>query len=425
MSDITVFLIHYSDQTALYKAFMSLNSIRSRLRAVIVFQQGESTIRRVPDVNWSEKVRFLKIEDKKEEDILQDTISTLDTTYVLLLSSNGYLSTNMPPHSLQLAGNQSVLGTFKHNRDITIRLPLLVRTSFLKQQCLLTTSELPFKEALFPAWLSRMEGSTKRFKEGLVKQTRNNRSRNISERQKLIEKYQLEKSNTDHPSLSIIMSNYNMERYVQTAVSSCLLQNEQTEQLLIMDDGSTDDSRQRLERYCGNASVQLFSKENGGKARALNALLPHVTSDFILELDADDWLDPDAVSVIKKHLTKLPDDVAVLYGNLRKWKQLEEDVMFKGIAKGRPIKGRKNLLAYRFPLGPRVYRTSSLKRRGGFPVIDFADGRLYEDVSVLNRLIDHYRFQYQDFTVYNVREHKKSITKQNLDNWNAFLKSLN
>jgi len=425
LSDITAFLIHYSDQTALHKAFMSLNSIRSRLKAVIVFQQGGSALKRIPEVDWSKKVQFLTIEDKNEGDILQDTINTIDTTHVLLLSGNDYLSAKITPYSLHLARNQSVLGTFKHNRDMTIRMPLLIRTSFLKQQFLLTSSELPFKEALLPAWLSRMEDSAKRFKEGLVKQTRNNSSRNTSERQKFIEKYQLKKTNTNHPSLSIIMACYNMEAYVQTAAASCLMQKEQAEQLLIMDDGSTDDTWQRLRRYRGNSRVQVLSKENGGKARALNALLPHVTSDFILELDADDWLDPDAVSVIKKHLAGLPDDVSVLYGNLRKWKQLEKDVVFKGIAKGRSIKGRKNLLSYRFPLGPRVYRTSSLKKEGGFPVIDFADGRLYEDVSVLIRLISRYRFEYQDFTVYNVREHKESITKQNLGGWNNFLKSLN
>lgn len=57
-------------------------------------------------------------------------------------------------------------------------------------------------------------------------------------------------------------------------------------------------------------------------------------------------------------------------------------------------------------------------------MIAFKDGRLYEDVSVLNQLIKYGRFQYHDFTVYNVREHKESITKTNRPEWNEFLKSI-
>lgn len=240
-----------------------------------------------------------------------------------------------------------------------------------------------------------------------------------------MQKYQLEKTNMNHLSLSVIISTYNMEKYVETAVVSCLLQNERLDQILIIDDGSTDDSYKRLKRWSDGKRVMVFTKHNGGKARALNELLPHVTSDFILELDADDWLDSDAVSVIKKQLSQLPKDISVLYGNLRKWKQLTEDVLFKRVAKGTLVRGRADLLSYRFPLGPRIYRTSSLKSEGGFPVIPFENGRMYEDVSVLNRLIKNNQFRYRDFTVYNVREHNESITRNNYLKWNEFLKTLN
>ncbi|SFE16556.1 Glycosyl transferase family 2 [Lentibacillus persicus] len=424
MKDISAILIHYSDQAALSKALASLEPVCSRLNAVIVFQQSEIASKQVPDVGWSDWILSVPIENQDEGEIVRETINMIDTAYVLLLSGTDYLSASITPHSLQLTGDKVILETFAYNWGNPIRKPLLVRTPFLKQHPLLLSSELPFKDALLPAWLSTVQSYRKVSQENLVKQTRKTSSKNTIKRQKFIKKYQLEKADTDHPSLSIIMAAYNMEKYVETAVTSCLMQNEQAEQLLIMDDGSTDNTRQRLKRYSDNPRVQVFSKKNGGKARALNAVLPHVTSGFVLELDADDWLDPDAVSVIKKQLADLSADGSVLYGNLRKWKQLKDDVQYKGLAKGTSIAGRKDLLSYRFPLGPRVYRTSSLKKEGGFPVIDFADGRLYEDVSVLNRLLKKGAFQYWDFTVYNVREHKESITKQNLASWHDFLKSL-
>src|SRR5699024_11559 len=182
-------------------------------------------------------------------------------------------------------------------------------------------------------------------------------------------------------------------------------QNEMFDQILIMHDGSTDNSDKKLKKLANEKQVKIFHKKNEGKAKALNELLPHVTSDFMLELDADDWLDPDACSVIKGHLSNLPEEVAVLYGNLRKWKQKTEDVLFKTTSKGVAIKEIAELFSYQFPLGPRIYRTSILKEEGGFPILDFEDGRLYEDVSVLYQLLKRYPFSYKDFTVYNVREH--------------------
>ena len=83
------------------------------------------------------------------------------------------------------------------------------------------------------------------------------------------------------------------------------------------------------------------------------------------------------------------------------------------------------MLSYIFPLGPRIYRTFSLKENKGFPIIDFEDGRMYEDVSILNDLLRKNRLLYKDFTIYNVREHELSITKKNPSTWSDFLKLLN
>ncbi|SDI86561.1 glycosyltransferase family 2 protein [Natribacillus halophilus] len=227
------------------------------------------------------------------------------------------------------------------------------------------------------------------------------------------------------PTVSVMTSCYNMASYVGAAVASCVFQHTSPEQILIIDDGSEDDAWQHIKKWQDQPHVEIFHKENEGKARALNDLLPHVSSDFVMEVDADDWLDPDALSTIKRKLNHLPEDVSLLYGNFRKWKQLADgDVLYKSIAKGKPVQTQRDLLSYRFPLGPRVYRTSSLRQAGGFPIVPFENGRLYEDVSVLLTLIKNTRFSYQNFTVYNVREHEASITRKNRNKWPAFKNQL-
>ena len=420
LKDITAMLVHYSDQALLHKALISLKVLGSRLKSVIVVQEESNPI----NIEGLDCVQFIPIESNNLGETLNHTIYQLTSSYVLFLQDTDYLTPKISIESLQLTDPQTVLGTHYHNRSTVIDRPLLVRTAFLKKEPFLSNLHLPFKEAFFSAWLSNIAPSLKLFKEGLVKQARKNSSTHTIEKLKMIEKYQLEKNKTEHPTIAILIANFNMEKYVQIAVTSCLLQREQVEQILIMDDGSTDKSYQQLQQWADGEQVKVFNKRNEGKAKALNDLLPHVMTDFILELDADDWLDPDAVYVIKQYLSTLKKEVAVMYGNLRKWKQLEGDVRFKGVNKGVAINSRADLLSYRFPLGPRIYRTSSLKREGGFPVVAFESGRLYEDVSVLHRLIKKFKFCYHDFTVYNVREHNESITKTSDAKWNDFLKTL-
>ncbi|GIO19921.1 hypothetical protein J18TS1_30210 [Oceanobacillus oncorhynchi subsp. incaldanensis] len=424
MKDITAILILYSEGAAIQKALASLKRIESRLHAVMVLHEQNVSLTGMLDFTSMKQAQSIICKENDSGKTLNDVIQKITNPYVLFLHDTDYLSPAIQADSLHLSQSESFLTTGCRYQNRVIHRPFLVSAPFLKNQQFLLNTQLPFKEALLPAWLNDKSSLKRRYEEGLVLQSRRSNSTSTLEKQKFIEKYQLNKIQTASPSLSVILSNYNMENHAETAVVSCLLQNELPEQILIMDDGSTDNSYHRLKRWHDGQLVKLFEKKNEGKAVALNHLLPHVTSDFILELDADDWLDPDAVSSIKKRLATLSENVSVLYGNLRKWKQLTGDVLFKGTAKGRHIHGRADLLSYRFPLGPRIYRTSALKRIGGFPVITFKEGKLYEDVSVLNQLIQSARFQYHDFTIYNVREHKESITRTSRSDWNEFLRLL-
>ncbi|MEK1831367.1 glycosyltransferase family A protein [Priestia megaterium] len=112
------------------------------------------------------------------------------------------------------------------------------------------------------------------------------------EKIKFIEKYQTNVSNSIiQPSIAVMISNYNMADYVGVAINSCFLQSSPPEQVLVVDDGSTDESYKMLERWIYHPRFKLLSKKNGGKAKALNELLPYIETEFIVELDADDWLD--------------------------------------------------------------------------------------------------------------------------------------
>jgi glycosyltransferase involved in cell wall biosynthesis len=89
-------------------------------------------------------------------------------------------------------------------------------------------------------------------------------------------------------SLSIIIANYNHGRYVGDAINSALKQTWMNKEVIVVDDGSGDDSRQVIERY-GDQILPIF-KPNGGQASAFNVGFMRSKSDVIIFLDSDDML---------------------------------------------------------------------------------------------------------------------------------------
>ncbi|WP_377520492.1 glycosyltransferase family 2 protein [Priestia megaterium] len=428
MKDIRVFLLSYSNTRALQQAITSLQLIIQRVEGITVIDVPDFLHEVLDTVTPQPEVEYVKLNNNNLGKTLNDYIKEESCEYVLFLYDQDYLNKNITEEHLGLNNEKNVM-TYQYTiKDKIIQRPFLVRTCFLKQNLFFQNNEVPFKEAIMPSWLSQVDPSyVVPGSKSLISQLSKDATTSNYEKIKFIEKYQTNLSNSIiKPSIAVMISNYNMVDYVGTAINSCFLQSSPPEQILVVDDGSTDESYKVLENWVYDSRFKLLSKKNGGKARALNELLPYIETEFIVELDADDWLDPDAIFVIKNYLRNLEEDVAVLYGNLRAWKQTNlGKLKYKGVRKGSQVLNKKELLSYTFPLGPRIYRTFSLKENKGFPVIDFEDGRMYEDVSILNTLLRKNCLLYKDFTIYNVREHELSITKKNPSTWSDFLKLLN
>ncbi len=95
------------------------------------------------------------------------------------------------------------------------------------------------------------------------------------------------------PLVSIVVNNYNYGRYLRQAVDSALGQTYSRLEVVVVDDGSTDDSRALITAY--GILVVAVLKENGGQASAFNEGFARTTGELVLFLDADDYLYPTAV----------------------------------------------------------------------------------------------------------------------------------
>lgn len=93
------------------------------------------------------------------------------------------------------------------------------------------------------------------------------------------------------PLLSIIVPIYNVEQYLDRCIHSILNQTYQNLEIILVDDGATDCSGAIADSYAAkDKRIKVFHKENGGLSDARNYGLEHVTGDYILFIDSDDFI---------------------------------------------------------------------------------------------------------------------------------------
>jgi glycosyltransferase involved in cell wall biosynthesis len=95
---------------------------------------------------------------------------------------------------------------------------------------------------------------------------------------------------TASPSLSVVITNWNYGRFVAQAIDSALALDWPAVQVIVVDDGSTDDSRAVISRY--GARITAVFQANTGAGGASNAGFARATGEVVIFLDADDVLHP-------------------------------------------------------------------------------------------------------------------------------------
>ena len=106
-------------------------------------------------------------------------------------------------------------------------------------------------------------------------------------------------------TVTAVIPAYNAEKYVGRAIESVLVQTRQADEIIVVDDGSTDNTSQVVEQF--GDKVIFIRQENAGASVARNTGIEAATSEWIAFLDADDeWL-PDKLKLQIEHLQRNPD----------------------------------------------------------------------------------------------------------------------
>ena len=210
--------------------------------------------------------------------------------------------------------------------------------------------------------------------------------------------------------VSVIVPVYNVEKYIDHCLDSLVNQTLQEIEIIVVNDGSTDNSQNIIEKYANNYShmVKVFSKENGGLSDARNYGICHAEGEYIGFVDSDDFVEPNMFEIMYEKAIMTNADIIVCSFNhiydSGKIKHISIDNKF-----GAFDNDLKEMLVCAKPYAwNKIYRRAFFINTG----ISYPKGQYFEDSAVTYNLI--YLAKHIEFIndpLYNYRyKRKDSIT---------------
>ena len=112
---------------------------------------------------------------------------------------------------------------------------------------------------------------------------------------------------------SIIIPVYNCEQFIKKCIESILKQTYENYEIIIIDDGSTDNSLQILQQeFTNNNKISIFHKENTGVSDTRNFGLTKTTGNWITFIDADDWIEKDTLKKVIDVIENNPETEVIM-----------------------------------------------------------------------------------------------------------------
>ena len=199
------------------------------------------------------------------------------------------------------------------------------------------------------------------------------------------------------PLISVIIPVYNGARFIEEAVDNVLSQNYPRIEIIIVDDGSKDDTEKIVESL--DVDVRFFRQPNSGASSARNRGIRDTSGQFIAFLDVDDlWPENNLRHLAEELLTNEDVDVAHGYGQLMEFNSDSNSYEYVGNPKE----------AFPFYIGAGLYRKSAFEEVGLFDVdLDFAeDTDWYNRANELGLNVK----RLDEVTLY-VRRHDQNMTR--------------
>ncbi len=203
--------------------------------------------------------------------------------------------------------------------------------------------------------------------------------------------------------LSVIIPIYNVEKYIEDCLRSCLLQKAEDVEFILVDDGSKDRSVAIAERLVQEDSrFKILHKSNGGLSDARNYGVSHCSGEYVFFLDSDDTIEEEMIESVLKELDQHHPDLLV-FDMLFVWDGSSQRKVVPGRIQTIQDPVRSFLRATPSACNKIIKRTLALD----FP---FPYGMFYEDLATIPMIVAAAKeIRYVDRTFYHYRQREGSI----------------
>ena len=181
------------------------------------------------------------------------------------------------------------------------------------------------------------------------------------------------------PKISVIVAIYKAEKYLQRCLDSLVNQVFEDYEVLLIDDGSPDNSGYICDAYAERyPCMRVIHKENGGVASARQCGIDHAQGEYTIHVDADDWVEPDMLAALYRKAEE--EDADMVICDYFEWERKERYVRQEPSALT-PDAVLRDLLAARL----HGSTWNKLIKRSCYTVynLSFPDGMILEDVYVV------------------------------------------
>ena len=215
--------------------------------------------------------------------------------------------------------------------------------------------------------------------------------------------------------LTIIIPIYNVEEYIEKCLKSILNKNYNNIEIILVNDGTKDNSMKIIEKYLIDSRIKVINKENGGLSSARNIGLSHSSGKFISFIDSDDWIDIDKLmkifSIIKK------ENLDLIIGNGYRYPEMKKIHLAKYTGTDSGLHFFEDMLEkedYLETVWKCIYKKKFLKENN----IKFIEKLLHEDTPyTFECLVKAKKIKIVDICFYFYRQREGSIiftkTKKN------------
>lgn len=200
--------------------------------------------------------------------------------------------------------------------------------------------------------------------------------------------------------ITVVIPIYNVEKYLEKCIKSVLNQTYKNIEVLLINDGSPDNSDKIMERFSEKDDrIKCFYKKNGGLSDARNYALKRANGKYICFIDSDDFIDKTYVEKLYNSIIKEKSEIA--WCNFRKIKNNDK--------KEKIIITEEDLWSFEMASAcNKLFLTSLFKKNK----IEFPKGIWYEDLATIPRIIFiSKKVSWVNEDLYNYNYNSSSITK--------------